>query len=445
MAKEFRLPALGENVEAGDVVSVLVNPGDVISEGQAILELETDKATVEVPSEVAGTVQSLSVAPGDHLAVGQLVLTVEEGAAAPAKPAAKKTPEPVAEAAVEVEAAPEPEPEPVKPVEKPAVEPAPRADVVDFKKKPAGPQPRPVAATKLVAASPAVRRFAREIGVDISRVKGSGARGRITEDDVKNHARSRKEAEASSPLAVTAALPDQSAFGAVTREPFNNIRRATARHLSNAWLNIPHVTNHDQADVTELEALRKKYSQAAESAGGKLTLTAIVLKVVAAALHRFPKFNASIDMANEEVVYKHFFNVGVAVDTERGLLVPVLRDVDQKNIIELSVELKELADRARTGKIGLDELQGGCFTITNLGGIGGTSFTPIVNLPEVAILGLSRSTVQPIFVDGEFEPRLMLPLSLSYDHRLIDGADAARFLRWVATALEEPFLLALEG
>jgi pyruvate dehydrogenase E2 component (dihydrolipoamide acetyltransferase) len=223
------------------------------------------------------------------------------------------------------------------------------------------------------------------------------------------------------------------------------IRRATARHLSYAWSTIPHVTQQDKADITSLEQLREKFGKRAEEAGGKLTVTAIAVKIIASALKHFPQFAASIDMAREEVVYKKYCHIGIAVDTERGLLVPVIRDADQKNLIQLSVELSQLAEKARTGKLTPAEMEGGVFSITNLGGIGGTSFSPIVNAPEVAILGLSRGRQEPVFISGIFQPRLMLPLSLSYDHRLIDGADAARFLRWVADAFEQPFLLPLEG
>jgi len=224
-----------------------------------------------------------------------------------------------------------------------------------------------------------------------------------------------------------------------------SIRRTTAKRLSQAWITIPHVTHYEKADITELEELRKRYARKAEVAGGKLTVTAIILKVVASALKIFPKLNASLDMANQEIVYKNYYHVGIAVDTEHGLLVPVIRDVDQKNIIQLSVKLTEISEKARSRKVTLQDLEGGTFTITNLGGIGGTNFAPIINPPEVAILGVSRASVQPVFKNEAFEPRLMMPLSLSYDHRLIDGADAARFMRWVVQAIEQPFLLSLEG
>jgi pyruvate dehydrogenase E2 component (dihydrolipoamide acetyltransferase) len=300
----------------------------------------------------------------------------------------------------------------------------------------------PVSSRQAVPASPAVRRFAREIGVDIAQVPTSGSKGRISVDDVKRFAKQLQGAEIPR---KAASFPDFSLFGNVERVPFNKIRSVTASRLSTAWANVAHVTQHDRADVTNLEPLRKQYSSKVEAAGGKLTVTAIALKIVAAALKIFPKFNGSIDVDNQEVVLKSYYNIGVAVDTERGLIVPVIRHVDQKNIVQLSVELKEIAERTREGKISLDELQGGTFTVTNLGGIGGTAFTPIVNFPEVAILGISRTSIEPVFIEGAFQPRQMLPLSLSYDHRLIDGAEAARFLRWVAEAFTEPFLLALEG
>jgi pyruvate dehydrogenase E2 component (dihydrolipoamide acetyltransferase) len=302
-----------------------------------------------------------------------------------------------------------------------------------------------------VPAAPSVRQLAREIGIDITEVSGSGAGGRISLEDVKRYARDLHTRPAVQPLrgelpAVT--LPDFTTWGAVQRQPMSNVRRATAERMAQSWATIPHVTQFDQADITDLEELRQHYAaQWARSAGGKLTITAVVLKVVAAALKRFPQFNASIDMGTSEVIHKTYYHIGVAVDTERGLLVPVIRDVDQKNIRELSVELPALAERARNRKITLEELQGGTFTITNLGGLGGTNFTPIINAPEVAILGLARSRREPVYNDstGQWTPRLMLPLALSYDHRLIDGADGIRFLRWVVEMLEQPFLLALEA
>jgi pyruvate dehydrogenase E2 component (dihydrolipoamide acetyltransferase) len=306
-----------------------------------------------------------------------------------------------------------------------------------------------------VPAAPHVRRLAREIGIDIYEVKGSGPGGRINEDDVKAYAKS---------LLITAAgavqtpraghfaqpqLPDFAKWGKIERVSMRGVRRKTAEHLAEAWNMIPHVTQHDRADITELEQLRARFGPKAEEAGGKMTVTAIALKVCAAALKVFPQFNASIDIEKEEIVYKQYINIGVATDTDRGLLVPVIRDVEKKNIVELAVELSQISRKARDKKLAPADMEGGTFSISNLGGIGGIGFTPIVNYPEVAILGLSRSRMEPEWIGskdtGKFEPRLILPLSLSYDHRLIDGADAARFLRWIAEAFEQPFLLSVQG
>jgi len=291
-----------------------------------------------------------------------------------------------------------------------------------------------------------VRRVARELGVEIGEVRGSGPGGRVSEEDVKAYVRgiTRGEAGAAATGGLEA-LPDFSRWGEVERQPMRAVRRSTAAHLSRAWSTIPHVTHHDRADITQLDRLRQQYGPKVEARGGKLTVTAVALKIVASALRAFPQFAASVDMAREEVVYKKYCHIGVAVDTDRGLLVPVIRDVDKKNISELSVELAAAAERARSRKLAAEDMEGGVFTITNLGGIGGTAFSPIINSPEVAILGISQASLEPVFLDGRFEPRLMLPLSLSYDHRLIDGADAARFLRWVAEALEQPFLVLFQG
>jgi pyruvate dehydrogenase E2 component (dihydrolipoamide acetyltransferase) len=303
----------------------------------------------------------------------------------------------------------------------------------------------------MVPAAPNVRRFARELGVDIAAVEGTGPKARISMDDVKRHAQEMMRAVqtgvAPAPAARAAAppLPDFTKWGEVERKSMSNIRRATARQMETSWTSVPHVTQFDKADITDLEQLRKRFGRKVEEMGGKLTITAILLKVAAAALKEFPQFKASIDMSNEEVIYKNYCHIGVAVDTDRGLLVPVIREVDQKNIMELAVELGEVAQKARDKKLSLEDMQGGAFTITNLGGIGGTNFTPIVNSPEVAILGVARGGKEPVFKNGQFEPRLMLPLSLSYDHRLIDGADGARFLRFIVEYLEQPFLTALQG
>jgi pyruvate dehydrogenase E2 component (dihydrolipoamide acetyltransferase) len=290
-------------------------------------------------------------------------------------------------------------------------------------------------------AAPSVRRLARELGVDIRRVNGSGPQNRITMEDVKSYTKKSMESKASTVAADTDyELPDFTKWGSVRREKMDTIRKLTARAMTESWQNIPHVFQFDKADITELENFRRKYSKQAEKEGAKLTFTAILLKITAGALKTFPRFNASIDLKNEEIVFKEYVNIGVAVDTERGLLVPVIRDADKKSIIELSIELNDLAEKARKKKIMPDDLQGGNFAISNLGGIGGTSFTPIVYRPNVAILGVSRSQLEPVYTDGEFRPRMMLPVSLSYDHRAIDGADGARFLRWLCEALENPLL-----
>ncbi|HEU4688804.1 MAG TPA: 2-oxo acid dehydrogenase subunit E2 [Vicinamibacterales bacterium] len=453
---EFKIPELGENVASGDVTRVLVNVGDTIAHDQPVVELETDKATIEVPSSVAGVVKEIKVKKGDKVKVGAVVLTVDApsdgGAAKPSAPApaaAPAAPEPPQPAA----AAPAPAAAPPAPAAAPG---PPR--VVPMPVRSAPEAAPPVVPAKVdgergpaVPASPGVRRLAREIGVDINSVQGSGPGGRITQEDVKEHARrilsSVGSAGAAGPVMARGGrpLPDFQKWGEIDRQPWSNIRRATAEHLSYAWTTIPHVTQFDKADVGEMEELRKHFKEKVAKAGGNLTITAMLVRVLATAVKKFPQFNASIDTERGEVVYKKYVNIGVAVDTDRGLLVPVIREADTKNIMEIAVELQRLAERARDKKLSLEEMSGGGITISNLGGIGGTYFTPIVNWPEVAILGVSRGTTEPVWKDGHWEPRQMLPLSLSYDHRVIDGADAMRFLRWVVEAIEQPFLLSLVG
>jgi len=451
VASEFKLPELGENIDQGDLVRLMVAPGAKVSEGQPVMELETDKAVVEVPSSVSGVVKEIKVKEGEKVKVGQVIFTLEGGATAPPT---KQAPEPVehvsgqqaarlafhlamkAEGKTEEQALPPDRPQPGLPTFTMPVQLA----------KVAGTENRDP-----VPAAPSVRRLARELGLDIYNVSGSGPGGRISEDDVKTYAKATLAAAMSAAQAPQAArlaepkLPDFTKWGKVERVSMRGVRRKTAEHLREAWVTIPHVTQHDRADITELEQLRAKFAPRAEEAGGKMTVTAIALKVCASALKVFPQFNASIDMGKEEIVYKQYINIGVAADTDRGLLVPVIRDVDKKNIVELAAELSQLSKKARDKKLTPEEMEGGTFTITNLGGIGGTAFTPIVNHPEVAILGLSRGRMEPEWINGKFEPRLILPLSLSYDHRLIDGADAARFLRWIAEAFEQPFLLSVQG
>ncbi|AEB11368.1 dihydrolipoyllysine-residue acetyltransferase [Marinithermus hydrothermalis] len=426
MATEVKLPELGDNIESALVVSVLVKEGDRIQPGAAVLELETDKATLEVPASAGGVVQRVLVKEGDEVRVGQAILVLEEAADAPAEAAAEPASEP--------EPAPEPE--------------AVAAPASAAESKPSVPASAPAPQERrLIPAAPSIRRLARELGVDIHRIEGTGIAGRITEEDVR---RAAGQAPAPAPAGVpleAPPLPDFSKWGEVEREPMSGVRRATVRQMSLAWAQVPMVTHFDRADITELEALRKRYQKKAEAVGARLTMTAIILKVVAQALKKFPKFNASIDVAANEIIYKKYVHIGVAVDTPAGLLVPVIRDVDQKNILQIAKELGEVAEKARNRKLKPEEMQGGTFSVSNLGGIGGTGFTPIVNTPEVAILGVARSSIEPVWNEetGTFEPRRILPLAVTYDHRLIDGADAARFLRWVCEALETPFLLPLEG
>jgi pyruvate dehydrogenase E2 component (dihydrolipoamide acetyltransferase) len=521
----IKLPELGENVDSGELTKILVSAGDTISKDQALLELETEKATIEVPSPVSGVVTELHVQEGRKIKVGDPLFTVEEngaagkskaqaqeegekeeparkerqaapatpqrtgraapqpgsrGAAQPRKSEPSRKPESRPESAPKTKAAPKPEPKPEQREAKSArkdVEEVPeeteRDDdfaesegespeveqnapgesereetVIPFR---AESSEQPKRSGHLAAASPAIRRLARELGVDINKVTGTGAEGRIDEQDVKNYAREIISRAAGTRLSgeTFAEMPDFAKWGQIERKPMSSVRRATAQHLAQAWHNVPQVTQFDHADVTELENLRSRFSEKQDSGAAKITVTAIALKVIAAALEKFPQFAASIDMANREIIYKRYCNIGVAVDTSYGLVVPVVRDADQKTIPQLAKELSELSEKAREKKLSLEEMAGGVFTITNLGGIGGTGFSPIVNYPEVAILGISRLSIEPRQIegsaggsaDGSFRPRKILPLSLSYDHRLIDGADAARFLRWVAEAMEQPALL----
>jgi len=442
----FSIPNLGDGIKGGDVLNVLVKVGDTVAKDQGVLELETDKATIEVPSSVAGTVTEIKVKAGDKVTIGQGVIVLAGGAQEASAPA-KASPE---------QAAPSPASGPSFGGKTGDAKPkgSGPGELVDFSRgsRPAAaaaaaPAPATTPDNRPAApAAPSVRRLARQLGLDIHAVSGTGPGGRISADDVLAHGKqvigSRSGGGGALPAVV---LPDFSKWGAIERQPMRAIRRKTAEHMVNSWAGVPHVTQHEKADVTDLEALRQKFGKGLEAQSkGKLTVTAVALKVAAAALKAFPQVNASIDMAGEAVILKQYVHIGVAVDTDRGLLVPVIRDVDTKGVLELAAELGQLAEKARTGKLTLDEMQGGCFTITNLGGLGGTSFTPIVNQPEAAILGMSRSRTEPVWQDGQFVPRLMLPLSLSYDHRIVDGADGIRFLRYIVDRLEHPFLLALQ-
>ena len=445
--REFRLPELGENIHQGDLVRLMISPGATIAEGQPVMELETDKAVVEVPSSVSGVVKDVLVKQGEKIKVGQVVFTLEAGATSQAHAQhpsrgdeSHEHERSTFQAAIQSEGKTEEE---ALPPDQPKAAPVASFSMPLDLDRAAGVEHRGP-----VPAAPHVRRLARELGVDIHNVPGSGPGGRISEDDVKAHAKALLASGAGTAAPAhlkQPALPDFSKWGKIERVPMRGVRRKTAEHMWEAWSSIPHVTQNDKADITELEQLRTRFGPKAAEAGGKMTVTAIALKVCASALKIFPQFNASIDMEKEEIVYKQFINIGVAVDTDRGLLVPVIRDVDKKNIVELAAELTGLSKKARDKKLAPSDMEGGTFTITNLGGIGGTGFSPIVNYPEVAILGLSRSSMEPVWMNGKFEPRMVIPLSLSYDHRLIDGADAARFLRWIAEAFEQPFLLSVQG
>ncbi len=423
MASEIRLQALKEGVESVEVNAVKVAPGDSVTKDQPLLEVQAEKAALDVASPLAGRVAKILVKPGDEIRVGQPYAIIEEGDGA-APPRAKQA---------------EPEKQ-AEPREKPAPTPVPRGpEEGNGRRAPAPPPAVPAPRTgRLPLAGPATRHLARELGVDLGNVSGTGPNGRITAHDIKAFVRH----QITSPAAVTPTtaapkLPDFSKFGPIEPQPLPRIRKLTAQQMSLAWSQVAHVTQHDVADVTDLEEFRKS-----QQSGPKLTVTAFALKASAIALKEFPIFNASLDLASNQLILKRYYHIGVAVDTEAGLLVPVIRDVDRKSVAEVAQELVEVAEQARKGKV---DMQGGTFTITNLGGIGGTGFTPIVNWPEVAILGLSRSRLQPVVRDGQVLPRLMLPLSLSYDHRVIDGAAAARFTRRLAEMLENPLVMLLHA
>ncbi len=427
--QEFKLPELGENISKATIIKVMVAVGEKVSADQSVLELETDKATIEVPSTVSGTITEILVAEGDVIEIGAVIFKVSEGSAVQSQSAA-------------------PAPAPVV-AEKAAKTIVPQQAVVADAPKVIPVENQPPILQNAAPAAPSVRRLAREIGVDVNNVKGTGPGGRILLDDVKAYSKAlhqqRNEIQHIKAEQHQEPLPDFSKFGAVERQPMSNIRYKTAEHLSYAWHTIPHVTQFDKADITALEEFRKSYAKTAEKQGVKLTVTAILVKIIASALKKFPQFNASVDMQTKEVIYKKYLNIGIAVDTEFGLIVPVIKNADELNVIEISREMNALAERARNKKASITDMQGGCFTITNLGGIGGTFFTPIINAPEVAILGVSRGNMEPVYIDGKFEPRLLLPLSLSYDHRVIDGADGIRFLRWVIDAIENPMKFIVEG
>ena len=453
---EFLLPDLGEDIEEADVLQVLVKVGDVVVIEQPILEIETEKATLDLPSSVAGEITAIHVAVGDIIRPGDKVITVASGvipapaAAPPEEPVQEEAEEPPLAAEVAEEPVEEPEPAAAaaEPEEEEPAEPAAEAEPAPEAASPpplveGEPDARPV------FASPSVRRLAREIGVDIRAVQGTGPGGRISDDDVKRAAREAPRAApgAAVPRFGPVELPDFAEFGPVERVPLSRLRRTIKRNMALSWHETPHVTLQHAADITALEEVRRQFRPRAEEAGGKLTVTAVMLKIAASALKAHPHVNSSLDAETDELVLKGYIHIGVAVDTPRGLVVPVIRDVGEKNIIQLSVELDLISQRARAGELGLDDFRGSSFTVTNLGGIGTGHFTPIIQQPNSAILGLGRAQRRPEWSDSHetWVPRTIMPLSFTFDHRVFDGADGARFMTWMTDAIRQPLVLALEG
>ncbi len=447
---EVTVPDLGGFADV-PVIEVHVSPGDVVAAEDPLITLESDKATMDIPAPAAGTVRELRVSVGDRVDVGQLILLMDGDEA----PVLADQPSPGEDSAAsdgQAETAAAAAVDQYEPVTASAGDPTEAARrSADAAATPTAPGGAPVTATQAapdfagVHAGPGVRRLARELGVDLAGVKGSGPKGRITKDDLRTAVKGPAAAPAAAPAAGVPAgggipeIPAQdfAKFGPVETRPMSRIQRLSGPHLHRSWLNIPHVTHDDEADITDLDAYRKELDTAAKQEGYRITLLAFLLKASVSALREFPRFNTSLTPEKDALVYKSYYNIGVAVDTPDGLVVPVIRDVDRKGVRELSGELGEVSARARDGKLTATDLQGGCFTISSLGGIGGTSFTPVVNAPEVAILGVVRSRMAPVWDGSAFVPRLVLPLSLSYDHRVIDGALAARFARHLCTLLED--------
>jgi len=447
MLKEIKIPEISENVESGTVVAVLVETGQMVDVDDSIIELETDKAVVEIPTPYKGKITEILVKEGDEVNIGAVIARVEtevadldeepEGAASAEIPAVIEIEEAVPEKA------PRAEPVIAAVEAKPKLQPPPAPQVIQKVEKPS-PKRAPA------PASPSVRRLARELGVDIYAVQTGEPGDRITEADVKAYVKKMGPATAVPGPAVgriaahEPVLPDFSRWGDVEAVDLPTIRRITADSVATSWRTVPHVTQFDRADITTLQEFMGKHSDRVARAGGKLTVTAVLMKVCAQALRKFPNFNASIDPVNNKLIFKHYIHIGLMVDTPHGLLAPVVRDADRKSINDLALEIVDLAERTRKRRVKPDELEGGTFSISNQGGIGGTNFTPIVLWPQVAILGVSRSGIEPRYMEGEFRPRTILPLSLSYDHRIIDGADAARFLHWVCESLAYPLTMHLD-
>lgn len=435
MLKEVTLPEISENVDSGEVIAVLVSVGDVVEKDQPVVELETEKAAFEVPSPEKGRIAAIDVKRGQTVKVGEVLARIQTDGEAVAGPKPAEKPR---EQVVEIAAVPE----------EPKV-PAPPQTTEKAESPPPRPAPPAAPSGVPVAAAPSVRQLARELGLDINQISGSGFDGRISLEDVKQYARGVISGGPAPARALGGAsvqeeirpLPDLSQWGNVERQPMSKTRRTIADTLSYGWRHIPHVTQYDRADITELESFRLAHAAEIDKAGGKLSVTSIVVKIVASALQVFPQFNASLDVQTDEIVYRQYCHIAVAVDTDRGLLVPVIRDVDKKGVRAVSLELAQLAAKARNKQITAEELMGGCFTVSNLGSLGGTNFAPVIYWPQVAILGVSRSTWEAVPYKGAIRERLILPLSLSYDHRVIDGADGARFLHWIVQTLEQPLMM----
>ena len=447
--KEIKVPDIGDFKEV-DVIEILVKPGDTVAKEASLITVESDKATMEIPSPAAGVVKELRVKLGDKVAEGSMILLLEASEGEAAAPQAPKS----AEITAPAEPAPKPAAVPAPAVE-PAAEPAAEPAVLPIH-KPAPVTFEPVAEACAFKphASPSVRKFARELGADLSKVRGSGPKGRITQADVQAFVKgvlAQAPAAASAAAAPAGGVPfnlpewpqvDFAKFGPVEVKPLARIRKLSGANLHRNWISIPHVTQFDEADITELETFRKESGAASEKQGFKLTMLAFLIKACVTALRQNPEFNASLDRGGENLVLKKYFHIGVAVDTPDGLVVPVIRDADRKGVYDLARELAEVSKLARERKLKPGDMQGGTFSISSLGGIGGTAFTPIINAPEVAILGVSRAAMRPVWAGGkgeagQFVPRLMLPLSLSYDHRVIDGAAAARFTSYLASVLSD--------
>lgn len=444
MKQDITIPEVSEGVKAGTVISLNVAVGDQVESDQTLIELETDKAVVAIPSPEAGTISEILIAEGDTVEIGATIMRLEASTGSKPRPEKTQPPEKSSPEPASTKPEPEPRPQATELAGEPAPSPAPASQKpkteVDLTSVRRGNQVAP--------AAPSVRRLARELGTDIYQVQGSGPGGRISEDDVRNYVRDTMQRFTGSGgnasefpgLHAQRQLPDFSRYGEVNREPLSKIREVTADAMSYAWSTIPMVTQYDKADIGQIEAFRKSSNEGSK-ADDKLTTTAFLVKVCTLALQAFPAFNSAIDLASRELVLMQYFNIGVAVDTPNGLLVPVIRETDQKGIGQIARELNDMAARTRERRVKPDELEGGTFTISNLGGIGGTAFTPIVYAPQVAILGVSTAEIRPVWNGSEFQPRLVMPLSLSYDHRVIDGAAGARFLRWICEALEQPLKL----